>query len=174
MPAVPAPLRAMPRSRASALRDALELLVRAPEDEQLGGTFHQVDDVGGERAARCGLPGLLAPGQAAGEPRHRHRREHQRHEQHETRLGQEPPQRGHRRAAYQHRHGERLDDPQHDVLQRVDVVDDAGHEVAAAESGEPRRRQCLEPRVDAHAEVGQHAQRGVVADQPLAVAQEAA
>ncbi len=75
--------------------------------------------------------------------------------------------------AHQDGDGEGLDHSQHDVLERVDVVDDARHEVTTAEGGQPGRRQRLEPRVHADAEVGQHAQGGVVADQPLAVAQEA-
>ena len=46
---------------------------------------------------------------------------------------------------------EGLDHPEHDVLQGVDVVDDAGHEVAAPEAGQAGRGEGFEALVDAHA-----------------------
>ena len=48
------------------------------------------------------------------------------------------------------------------------------HQVAAAEGGQAGGRQRLEAPVDVHAEVGEHAEGGVVTDQALAVAEEAA
>ena len=77
-------------------------------------------------------------------------------------------------APTRHGHGEGLDDAQHDVLEGVDVVDHPGHEVAPAEEGEAGRGDRLEPAVDTDAQVGQHPEGGVVPDQPLAVAEEAA
>ena len=88
-------------------------------------------------------------------------------------CGKEPPKDRHRPGADERRHQERLQHPEHHVLQRVHVIDEARHEVAPAEGGEPRGRHGLEPSEHAHAEVGQHAEGGVVADQPLAVAEEA-
>ena len=76
--------------------------------------------------------------------------------------------------AHHHRDGERGDDPDDQVLQRVDVLDDAGQQVAPPEGGQPGRGQPLEPLVDPHPEVGQQPEGGVVADQPLLVAEEAA
>ena len=49
-------------------------------------------------------------------------------------------------AADEHGDGEGLDHAQHDVLQRVDIVDDAGHQVTAAEGGQAGRRQRFESR----------------------------
>ena len=98
----------------------------------------------------------------------------ERGQQHETGLREEPPQDGHGGHAHERGDGEGLDHPQHHVLQRVHVVDHPSHEVAAPEQREPGRRHRFEAFVDADAQVGQHAQRRIVADQPLAVAKEAA
>ena len=87
--------------------------------------------------------------------------------------GEEPPDDGDGGRADERRHRERLDDPQDHVLERVDVVDQAGDQVASAEEWQAGRGDRLEPLVDPHAQVGQRAQRGVVADEPLAVAEEA-
>ena len=69
---------------------------------------------------------------------------------------------------------EGLDDPEHHVLERVHVVDDPGHEIAPPEEREPCGGHPFQLLVDAHTQVAQHAQGGVVPDQALAVAQEAA
>ena len=44
---------------------------------------------------------------------------------------------------------ERRQDPQQQVLQRVDVVDEPRQQIALAERGQPGRRERLEPAVDA-------------------------
>ena len=48
-------------------------------------------------------------------------------------------------AADQDRDGERRNHPEHQVLERVDVRDHPGQEVAPSEGGQPRRRQPLQP-----------------------------
>ena len=88
-------------------------------------------------------------------------------------CGQEPPQGRHRACADQRSDQEWLQHPEHHVLQRVHVIDEARHEVAPAEGRKARGSDGLEPREHANAEVGQHAEGGVVADQTLAVTEEA-
>ena len=66
-----------------------------------------------------------------------------------------------------------MEHPEHHVLQRVHVIDEARHEVTSAEGGEARGSNRLEPLEHADAQVGEHAQRGIVADQSLAVAEKA-
>ena len=60
-----------------------------------------------------------------------------------------------------------------DVLQRVDVSDDSSEQVAAVEAVQPGRCEPLEPLVDAHSQLGQRPERGVVPDETLAVAEQA-
>ncbi len=130
--------------------DSRQLVRGAAHHHELGCAVDQVHDLGRHLAAHRGLPGLLARGQAAGQPRHGDGRQRQRDEQDEPRLREEPPQRGDRGNADQRGHDEGLDHAQHDVLERVDVVHRARHEVAAPEEREAGGRQCLEALVDAH------------------------
>ena len=58
-----------------------------------------------------------------------------------------------------------------EVLQRVDVVDGPGQEVAAAPPGERGRHPGREAVVEPHPPAGERAQRGIVADQAFGVAQ---
>jgi len=58
------------------------------------------------------------------------------------------------------------------VLESVHVVDEPGEEIAAAKRWETGRCQGLEARVDPHPEVGQEAERGLVPDEALPVAEE--
>ena len=106
------------------------------------------------------------------QPRHRGRRDGQGRQEDEARLREEPPEGGDGGGADEHRHGEGLDHPQHHVLEGVDVVDDARHQVATPEAGQAGRSQGLESLEDPHAQVGQGAQGRVVTDETLAVAQE--
>ena len=175
MPAVPALRRAMPRSRPSAARIACELVVRAPEHEQLGRALNEVDDVGRERTACGGLPRLLAPRQAAGEPGHRRRREHEGHEQHEPGLGQEPPQRAppwRRRRARRRRRAGSPAAPRPAASRRRRRRAPRGRRGGRrAGPPAPAPRAACSTRTRRSASMRK---RGVVADQPLAVAQEAA
>ena len=161
-----------PAQLAVRVLDAVQLSADRPHDEELGRALHEIHHARREFAPHGGLPGLLAAGKAPGQPGHGRGGEDEGHQQDETGLREEPPQGRHRASADERRHQERLQYPQHHVLQRVHVVDEARHEVAPAEDREAGGGHRFEPFEDTHAEVGQHAQRGVVAPQPLAVAEE--
>ena len=87
---------------------------------------------------------------------------------------QHPPHDRHRQQPDHHRSAERGDDPDDQVLLGVDIPDDPGQEVAAPERRQAGGRQPLEALVDLHPEVSEQPEGGVVADQPLPVAEEAA
>ena len=69
------------------------------------------------------------------------------------------------------RDGDREQRAQVEVLEVVDVIDGPGEEVAAAPAGERGRHARREAVVEPHAPARECAQRGVVADQALGVAQ---
>ena len=160
----------------SAASIRVQLAGGRPEDDQLGRPFDEVDDAGGElaprgrpAATRARGPGVRsATGTAVAEkrgPRARTSPAAGQHPPHDARRSTAPTSDG---------HGEGRDDPEHQVLERVDVVDHPGHQVAAAERGQAGRRQPLEALVDADPQVGEQPERRIVTDQPLAVAEEAA
>ncbi len=95
-------------------------------------------------------------------------------QRHDAGAREDRPQDGHRGGSDERGHREGLDDPEHDVLQRVDVVDGPRHQVAPSEERHAVGRDGLEAFVNADAEVGEDAQRGVVSDQAFAVAEETA
>ncbi len=72
------------------------------------------------------------------------------------------------------RRGHRDQHPQHEVLHRLDVGDHAAEQVGAAVRGQAGRRQRHQRVVDPAAQRRQRPQRGVVAGQPLGVAEDAA
>ena len=165
-----------PRHLAQAAVRAVEsaqLFADGAHHQELRCALHEVHHARRELAALRGLPRLLPTCQATRQPWDRRGREEEGHQENETSLGEEPPKDRHRSGADERRHQERLQHPEHDVLQRIDVIDEARHEITPAEGGEPRGRHCLEPSEHAHPEVGQHPEGGVVADQPFAVAEEA-
>src|SRR5262249_11365604 len=56
----------------------------------------------------------------------------------------------------------------------VDVVDETREEIAASERGQPGRREAFELAIRARAHIGELAERGVVADEPLEIAEDPA
>ncbi len=170
MPAVRALAAASPVSSASAARAISQLLCRGAVHGQLGGALDQVDHSVGQLPARCRLPRLRARGQRAGQPWHERSGDQQCAEQDQARGGQHPPLEHDGRRPDDQRDRERGHDPDEQVLQRVDIADQACQQIATAEGGQAQRCQELEAFVHAHPRVRQHAQRRVVADDPLAVA----
>ena len=154
--------------------DPRQLVAGGAHDHELGRALDEVDHTGVELAAYGRLPGLGSTGQASRQPWHHRGGDGQGEQEDEPGLRQEPPEGGHCDRADQRGRHEGLDHPEHDVLQGVDVIDDAGHEVAAAEAGQAGWREGLEAVVDAHTQVGQGAQGGVVTDEPFSVAEESA
>ncbi len=154
--------------------DSFHLLPGASHDRQLGRTLNEVDHSRAHLAPGRRLLRLLPPGQATREPGHHRGRDQEGHQQNCAGTGEEYPHDGDSARPDQAGHSEGLDDPEHDVLERVDIVDDPGHEVTAAKEGKAGRGDRLELTVDTDAEVGQHPKGGVVPDEPLAVAEEAA
>ena len=153
--------------------DACELGFGGAVDGELRRPLDQVDHRCRQLTPQCGLVGLAPAGQGPGQPRHDGGRGQQGGRQHQPRRGQEGPDQPDRGRPHQDGDGEGWDDPEDQVLQRVHVGDQPGQQVAAAERRESGRGQALEVLVDADPLDGQHAERSVVADQTLAVAEEA-
>lgn len=134
-----------------------DLLGRASHDRELGCTLHQVDHRRAEIATVRRQPGFIALGQAAGEPGHHGGRHDEGDQQHRAGGREQDPHHGHGPRSDQRGDGERLDDPEHHVLERVDVVDDPRHEVAPAEERQPGRRHPFELLVDADPKIAEDA-----------------
>ena len=139
------------------------------EGEQLRSPMDGVHDVGRERAAQCG--GLVA----SGPPPHHQGRDDAGDDQ------GNPEREGARREDDAHDHcpqdgggqcdGDGEQCAQVEVLQGVHVVDGPGEQVPAAPARQCGRHARGEAVVEPHAPVRQRTQGGVVADQPLGVAE---
>ena len=117
----------------------------------------------------------LAPsGERPGEPGHDSGGEQQGDGQDHRRRRQHPPHEDDGQHAHDHSDAERGDDPDDQILQRVDVLDHASQQVASAEHGQAGGGQPLESVVDRHPQVGEQSEGGVVAHQSLLVSEEAA
>jgi hypothetical protein len=146
------------------------LLVRAERD-QLRRCLEQLRDGGRQRPAQVGDPALGTGRQC---------RRHQWHAEARDEDGDEEQRAGRRQHREDDAHpertrGETRNRRQHcaqpQVGHRLDVGHDAPEQVAAAERRQPGRRQALERAVRGDPRIGEQAQRGVVTDEPLGVAQ---
>ena len=169
------------RARAGDARDLGVRCPRTPQlrrdgavDDQLGGALHEVHDRRGQLPPRRGVPRLGARGERPRQPRHAHSGEQQRDEQDRAGGGEHQPDDAHGGGPDDHGDRERGHHAQQQVLQGVHVVDEAREQLPAAERGQAERGEALQPFVDAHPQVGQHTEGRVVADEPLAVAAQAA
>ena len=129
----------------------------------------EIDDRDAELAAGGRLAGLGPPSEAAGEPRHQDRGGEQGDGQDEPGGRQQPHDDGDGRRTDDERDAVGREHPQQEILERVDVGHEAGEEIATVERREAGRGETLEPLVDGDPEVGEQAERGVVADEALAV-----
>ncbi len=154
------------------LLDGRQHGVVSPEGQQLGRAGQRVDHLRRERPGQGGhlVVAAAAPGQQGGHGQG----DGQRHTEGEGGPGEDEPDgdgADHRGAPGD---GHRQQGAQVQVLQRVDVVDGARQQVAAAPSrqggGHPGGQAVVEP----DAPAGERAQRGIVADQALGVAQRSA
>ena len=68
-------------------------------------------------------------------------------------------------------HDRRRDDPDVEVLERLDVGDDARQQVAAATAGQPGRRERLDRGEEPDPQVGEDGERRAVGDVALEVAE---
>ena len=84
--------------------------------------------------------------------------------QHGPRTGQEVPRKGHRRDDHEERAPERRDHFDHQILQGVNVLNQAGEQIAAPERRQPGGSERLEPFINPDPQIGQGAEGGVVAD----------
>ena len=140
-----------------------------PEGQELGCALQRVDHLRGERPRECRHLVVTAP--PPGQRRRDGQGDEERDPERERRPGQDEAdgRRADRTGA--HRDGHRQEGAQVQVLERIDIVDGAGQEVAAAPSGQGGRNARGEAVVQPHAPAGQRAQRGIVADQSLFVAE---
>ena len=157
-----------------AIPNGRDLGAGGPEGDELGGALGEVDHGRTQVAARRGEARLPAPGQGPGEPGHDGGGQHHGHGQDDRGARQHPPHNRHRHDTDHHRGTERGDDPDDQVLLGVDIPDDPGQEVAPPERRQAGGRKPLEALVDLHSEISEQPEGGIVADQPLAVAEEAA
>ena len=119
------------------------------------------------RASRLERPFLGSPGPPSRQPRQdprygHHGREQNRpgdRQQHENSCRCEQRDRGPCRPRHQR--------SQEDVLDCVDVTDEAGQQVTTAKRRQAGGRKLFELCEDGHAQVDEHAQGGIVSDQPL-------
>ena len=155
MPAVAADVVGHRRQRRVDRVDPPELGVGRTVDRQLRRSLDEVDHRGCELAAQCrrlaradqrGRRSATAPGRPRRAPRQRVPR----------RPPAEGPHHENRHAAHQRGDREGGDDPHHDVLHRVDVRNQPGHQVPAAERGEPRRCEAFESAVETDPHRGEH------------------
>ena len=168
----PAWRRSSASARAAVCAMAASAASSAPKASSSGAPSQRVHHLGRERPGQGGdlVVAAPAPGQRGGD-----------HEGHGQREAE--PERGPREdEADDDRaerggtdgHGDRQHGAQVEVLERVDVVDGPGQQVAAAPPGQRRRHPGRQAVVEPDPPAGQGPQRGVVADQTLAVAQRAA
>ena len=172
------------RGAGALARDRRELGVgcqRAPQmrrhravDRELGRAFEQVDHQARQRRPRRSLAGLAARGQEPGQPRHERRCDQQRSQQDQRCRRQHQPNHRDRRRADSERDRELGEHPQQQILQGVDVFDQARQQVAACERRQAEGGELLESPIDGNPQIRQHAERGVVTDEPLCVAAQAA
>ena len=149
--------------------DRRELLLLAAVDDELGGAAQELDELGGQLAARRSL---AAPGRGAEPGRERRQREPGDEEPgREDRAGNREDDRSGDDAHGRHddRDERRPDPAEVEPLQRIDVADHAADEVAPAEVGEPRRRERLDARVEATADPPERAQGEIVGGEPVQV-----
>ena len=139
------------------------------EGQELGRPGERVDDLRRERARERRQ--LVVATAAPREQRRHGEREGQRDRERQRGPGQDEADGDDPDDAGAHGDGHRQQGAQIEVLQGVDVVDGAGQEVAAAPPGEGGRHAGGEAVVEPHPPPGQRAQGGVVAHQPLLVAQ---
>ncbi len=113
----------------------------------------------GELPAGAGLAGGGACRQAPGEPGDGRDPEDERGQQHEPRGVEHRGLERHGQQTHDHRDRERGQHPQQQILDRVDVADQAGQQLAAAECAQAGRRERLDALVDPHPQPCQDARR---------------
>ena len=173
MPVVPAPCRATSRSRRSESSMSAQLLADRAHDQQLGRALHEVHHARRELAAHRGLPGLLPARQATGEPgtavaertRATRRTTPAWGRNHHSAATVPAPTSAATRNGWSTRSTTSWSESTSSTKRAT--------RSPRRKSGKARGSHRLEPLEHADAQVGEHAQRGVVADQPLAVAEEA-
>ena len=153
--------------------DGLQLGSCRAEGDQLGCALDEVHHGDSQVGAGVGESCLSSTGQNPGQPGNDGRRQHQGHRQDQPGGREHPPQHRHGRRPGQQGREERWQDPDDQLLQRVDVLDDRGQQVTIPELGQPGRRQLLEVPVDPHPDVGEEPERRIVTGEAFAVAEEA-
>ena len=143
-------------------------------DRELDATVERLDQLTGQRrAGRC-----LAPSggrrQRAGQQRDQNRGDQQADGDHQR--GERQHQPGGCGCGEDHRKGDhgRRQCPQVEVLKRIDIGDEPSQQLAAAAATECRSAEWCDHAVETGSQPREHAQRQVVGDQPLAVAQDRA
>ena len=155
-------------------RRLLKLRLERSVRDQFGGALEEVDHSGRQLSPGRRLLGFRVLGQPAGQPRHRGGRQGQRRQQDQPRRGQDPPYERDDQCADDEHDGKRGDNSEQKILKRVDVVHDAGEQIAAAERREAGWGQRFEPSVGVHPQIGEGAECGVVTGQPPPVAEQGA
>ena len=152
--------------------EALERLLLAAVDDELGRSAQELDEL--RREAALSLGSSIA-GDAADQPRG---------ERHDDPSEEEPyseQQRGERKDrcgdADGHHAGhdgndERAEPAQIEALERIDVADHATHEVAPAVLTQAGGRERLDPLVETHADARKDTEREVVGGEALEVARQ--
>ncbi|MFC7658199.1 hypothetical protein ACFQV8_19850 [Pseudonocardia benzenivorans] len=139
---------------------------------EVGGTVQGVDECRRQLGAGRGLPGAGGPAQRRRDDRHDEAPEHQAGGEHEPARDEQRRRERHGAGAGQQRRQRRRQATDEQVLGRVGVAHQPGDEVGGPEPAD--RLGAGESLVDPHPDVGEGPQRGVVGDQPLQVAGEAA
>jgi hypothetical protein len=111
---------------------AVQLLAGSPVDRQLGSPLDEIHNRCRQLASRRGLAQLVARGEPPGKPRHQGPRQQQRERQDQTGGGEHQPHQGDRRRAGDQRDRKRGHGAKQQVLQRIDVVDQASQQITAA------------------------------------------
>ena len=140
--------------------------------DELGSAAQDLDELGGELAARGGLPPADDRDEPRGEQRHGDSPEREAERQHDGGRGQDDGRRDDAGRADHERDERRPEPAQVEALERVDVGDQPGQEVAAPVRVELGRRERLDPLVDGRADPAERAQREVVRREPLEVARQ--
>ena len=154
------------------VRDALEHALLSAVDGELRRGAQELDELGRQPASRRGLAGSGGLAEPAGDHGDGESAEDQPDREHRT-GGRQEGRRGPDADRSGGERDERRPEPAEiEPLQRVDVSDHPGHEVAAAESLQAGRRERFDARVEAGANLSERAQREIVRPETVGVAGE--
>ncbi len=151
--------------------DPVQLRRGGTEGDQVGRGPKQRHHLGGEVGPGPGQECLGPPSGPRGHHRNGESRDEQRGQQHEGGRREQGGDQPHRDGGRGRGDRDRLQEAQRQVLHRVDVADQPGQQVPPAEGRETGRRQRLQVPVDVHPDPSEAAERDVVGDQPLEVAE---